>query len=172
MKMKKGNTMNPKVTQIMVLGALTDEEADDLVRSGIRKSLAGHDWATGVVGAAPKQGATDVAGVVYDGETAIDFAHEMTGIDRDVCRSVILSRGRYELGMGIVADDVEYFETTAEELRKKYPQFFKPKHLKERYVAEELERGFIAAETGVDPKTVAAVLDADLEYMRRLGLLA
>lgn len=167
--------MNAKVTQIIVmvrhLGALTDEQADDLVRSGIRKTLAGHDWATGVVGAAPTQGAADVASPIYDSNTAVQLAHEATGVVPEVCAKVLLSRDRFELGLGILADDVEIFETTAAELRKKHPAFFDPEHIKERYVDDTLELGFIVADTGLDEETVQAVLDADLEYMRTLGLL-
>lgn len=117
----------------------------------------------------------DTAGITYDVETAVHFAHKATGIDLETCWKFFMSASRYDLGMGFVSpisDDeaLEIYEATPSALRKQYPVCFPPALIEGRCLEAPLKRLFIALETGLDERTVRCLYDAEDEYMDRLGL--
>lgn len=113
----------------------------------------------------------DTIGFTYDDETAVRFAAHATGLSEPTCAAVLRSRDRYQLGLGILPDDfAEGLGASAGSIREMLPALFPPEHMAARYVLPANERVFVIHETKLDEQIVRAVLDADLMYMRRLGI--
>jgi hypothetical protein len=125
----------------------------------------------------------DTAGLVYDHDTAVRFVVGETGLADSVVQMVLKARDRYNLGLGIWNPEEEaekaeeqalqaiYEAEKAEQqaLRVTYPQFFPQEHIDQRYAGHET--AFIVETTKLDPALVGSVMDADHEYMRRIGIV-
>ncbi len=113
----------------------------------------------------------DTIGFMYDDETAVRFAAHTTGLDEPTCAAVLHSRDRYQLGLGMLPPDLaEGLGASAESIREILPALFPPEHMASRYVLPAYERAFVVQDAKLDERIVRAVLDADLMYMRRLGI--
>jgi hypothetical protein len=106
-------------------------------------------------------GKHDGAAPLYDCDAAICFACDATGVPEDVVIAILRSRYRFLAGMGIEEDPSE----------AKTPDLFPRVNIARRYVANELEWGFVARETGVAQDRVAQVLSADHAFMRSIGIV-
>ncbi len=114
----------------------------------------------------------DTAGLVYDDDAAVLFAMKLTGLDERLVRRVLRSKDRYLLGMGIMpSDGADALGATPEELREGNPSLFPQGNVDQRYVSEPLQHAFIVRDSSVNEQTVAAILQADDEYMRRRGII-
>jgi len=102
----------------------------------------------------------------YDVDTAISFASRYTGVDEATAAKVLESLYRFQMGMGIGPDD----DGDGARLRELWPELFPPENMAIRYVDVDLEQRFVARDSGVASATIQAVLDADMEYLKRLGL--
>jgi len=107
--------------------------------------------------------------LIYDADDAVQFAQTETGIDPEVILDILSSRDRYHIGMGLLPDDEE-MGPKGVELRRRHPDLFPPENIDVRYVGVELEREFIVRDTGVNSEVVRAVMEADDEFMRLLGI--
>ncbi len=114
---------------------------------------------------------TEAPEPIYDTDAAVRFIHETTKIAEEDVWTFMRGVNLYELGMGFTHDDEELFETTAAKLRKRYPIFFPPENIEERFLDTNLQRPFIAMETGLAEELVSRMQDAEEEYMRRIGII-
>ncbi len=108
--------------------------------------------------------------LTYDFREANRFARKATGIDEATCVKVLESRDRFYLGLEILPKD-DLHGLTAADLRVAHPAFFDPKHILQRLVDPRIECAFIMMDTGLSGSLVSAIIDADLEYMRKQGII-
>jgi hypothetical protein len=120
----------------------------------------------------------DTMGLTYDDDAAAYFAHVRTGLGQGTVRCVLRSRDRYLLGLGILprdaaegtADRGGHFDVP-EPIRAAHPDLFPVLNMRRRYVDTRLEREYVMRDTGLDADTVCRVIGADIEYMRRHGIV-
>lgn len=80
---------------------------------------------------------------------------------------VLAAKDEYLIGLEIISTD----SGVSAEIRAKSPGLFPAENMAQRYVGPGLQHAFIAKETGLPDATIEAVLAADDEYMRDVGIL-
>ena len=113
----------------------------------------------------------DTIGLIYDDEAAVHFAHKATGLDEATVAAILKARDRYQVGLGVYAAEVLEGVESPEQIRAAHPDLFFPLYMKRRYVDPVLEREYIVRELGIDEPSVRAVISADVEYMRKRGII-
>ncbi len=110
-------------------------------------------------------------GFTYDYDTAVHYIVTRTGLPEAVVSTILIARDRHQLGLAIwkptESDEIEEQQA----LRAAYPDLFPGGHIAARYEHTGLQNTFIAKTTGQEPEVVEAVMDADLEYMQKLGIV-
>ncbi len=104
------------------------------------------------------------------GENDCDaFVCRATGLSEQTVGGILLSKGRYLIGMGIVPgyEDV----VNAAGRRSAHPDLFPAEHMATRTVMPALERAFIERDTGFDAVDIYAVLTAEMQWMRDRGMV-
>ncbi|HEV3192145.1 MAG TPA: hypothetical protein VGY54_16650 [Polyangiaceae bacterium] len=113
----------------------------------------------------------DTKGLTYDSDAAANFAHVTTGIDVASVAKFMLAKDRYELGLGILPDDIDLDGATATTIRAMHPDLFPADYVKRRYLSFPLQRAFIERDSGLNGEIIARLLDADDAYMRKQGII-
>ncbi len=110
-------------------------------------------------------------GFTYDDDAAVHFIVSRTGLSETVVSTILIARDRHQLGLGIwkPTEPEEIEEQQA--LRAAYPVYFPPHHIAKRYEDTGLQNAFKVETTGEEPRIVESVMTADLEYMKKLGII-
>lgn len=108
--------------------------------------------------------------LVYDWDSALAFAVGQTGLSEDTCREILCAQDLYEGALGILPRDLFDDDVDLDSYRRTWPELFPDFGIP--YVATELEYEFCVRATGKDSKVVAAVIEAQTDYMRRVGIVA
>ncbi len=110
-------------------------------------------------------------GFTYDHDTAVHFIVTRTGLPETVVSTILIARDRHQLGLGIWKPKEPEEIEEQQALRAAYPVYFPPHHITKRYEDTGLQNAFIVETTSEEPGVVESVMAADLEYMRKIGIV-
>lgn len=107
----------------------------------------------------------------YDCDHAVAFICAETGLPESTVWTVLNSRDRYHLGMEILpAGGLEEMGSPAV-IRAADPDLFPKSAMAQHLLDPALELEFVDRHCGEDRTRIESVLLADVEYMRKVGII-